>query len=263
MENKAESNKLADTPATSDHATENPEPNDDASQSNDEATSDDIGGTLSLFESAEPTPQDTANTAEVTGNDDDEVVDWDTFEEKHGPFNSREELRAARARFRQLEEQWSLSGRRAWNWKKVAIDSEKKQRALEKDLGDEKQRNEDLQERLDATLQEMNVLENKLVEATQELSLLAPESQAKTIKALESRITALEAENRALKNGSGEPQVQASGSSSEPAAIQQLDNNMGIDSDEEVDDFEGDDDDSDDKEEPAEDDAENEAEIDG
>ncbi|KAL8796548.1 MAG: hypothetical protein Q9195_001222 [Heterodermia aff. obscurata] len=177
-------------------------------------------------------------------NEAQRIQDWDTFAES-SEVKSREELRAARKEHDRKLQEMAKAGRLPpippTNYKQFARDTGKENRRLQKELGEEKERSQELQDQLNTALNTIDDLEQTLFNKTQELSALSPEVQLQKIKDLESRVTSLEAENRRLRNAAAEePQVQPPRRQKEPAAIQELDDNMGIDSDEEANDFEDD-----------------------
>ena len=178
----------------------------------------------------------------------EKVAAWNGFKDNEAR-QTRQAVRAARLeQMRENEQRASQPGQaRTPDWKAEFNRSAKRERQLEKELRDEKDVSKDLRAQLEAADEEGADLYMQLVAAYQE------------VNALKSRVAFLE--KKALKEGTAVPEGQVSGSkieppeteqdaiqpaaiktpSTEPAAIQQLDENMGIDSDEEVEDFAADD----------------------
>ena len=174
------------------------------------------------------------NAPEATSSQDQKVAAWNRFAESLFASQSRRGRMAAR----QNRPPSPTAG--TIDWKAYALKAEKAVRGLRIELDHEKDISDKIKSERDAALKENDDLTGKLSDALEELTLLDPDSrriQRQTVKDLEAKVAALEAEIRGLRSGAVAPEGQAS----EPRAIQQLDDNMGIDSDEEVDDFETDD----------------------
>ena len=187
---------------------------------------------------------DPAAIPEVPNNHEREIAAWKNFADDPAAHD-RQALRAARARERQNQE----SSVEPFNkdWKGMYIRAEKGQRALEKELRDEKAVSAELRAELVSAHEANDELYMKLLEVAQ---------QMQAVNTFKSKLASLQAEVERLRKGVVEPQEQASESkaesptmqpaaiklpSTEPPEIQKLDDNMGIDSDQEEDDFASDD----------------------
>ena len=234
MEDNAEPKEIAGVPAAKPTVPEQLASNNSESQRVDAATSGESGVTPSFVKAAE----NTDNASETNSSKDQKVADWNRFAENLVGAQSRKGRMAA------SQNQKTLATAGTVNWKAYALKAEKTVRGLRVELNQEKDNSNKIKTELDSALKENDDLTEKLSEAIEELSQLDPESrriQQQAVKDLEAKVVALEAEIRGLRRGTVAPEGQASGSKSEPRAIQQLDDNMGIDSDEEVDEFETDD----------------------
>ena len=245
MAENAEPKEIAGVPAAQANITEQPASNNNASQSIDEATSGESGVALSLVKAAEPVVENMENASETNNNKDQKVADWNRFAADPVGYQSREVRTASGSKPNQNQQSSNTAG--TVNWKKRALTAEKQVKGLRGELSQEKENSKKIKKGLDSALKDNDLLAEELSDAIQEISLLDPESQKiqqHSMEDLESKVASLEAEIRDLRSGAVVPNGQASGNKSETSAIQQLEDNMGIDSDEEIDDFESDEEDS-------------------
>ena len=240
MEESAEPKELAGVAAAEATITEQTASNNDASQNIDEATRGESG--VAPVEAAEPVAENPKNASETNSNEDQKVADWNRFAETTAGQEPRGGAIASGSGPSNNQQRSNPPG--TVDWKKQAITSAKTLKGLRVELNQEKENSENIQKELDSAREENDLLTTQLSEAIQEISRLDPECHRilqQSIQELESKVRSLQTENEGLRAGTIVPDGQATGSKSERSAIQELDDNMGIDSDEEVDDFEIDD----------------------